>query len=416
MRTHHGLRAVVVLGVTAALVAGVLAVLKLSNGDFSGYYDVSGVFPRAGEGLHTGAEVVLRGVQVGRVTSIALDGTRARVTMAIEPSLRLPASATATIEPQNLFGADQVSLSDPSGGPSLRPGGTFARTATSPSFDQLFAAAAPLLSRIDTADLSTVVSELGQASAGEGPRIARSISVGARLASMLDSTLQAQLVALSSFTRFTGVLAAGAPSLNGISASANEAFPAFNRAVADYQRLLDNLTPFAEELATILSDYHPDIATLLVDGANIARVLVAHRSDIASLVHGLYEYAYTFAHGSNPEVLPNGTRFANFQVFVMFADVNQLVCSLIAPAQPGLAFLEPLQQALTGPGSPFHCGAELAKFAAAQSGTGTALPLAPVRSAAQQLANQAYGAIATPSVPKDAGIGSYIAMLLGGRP
>ena len=49
--------------------------------------------------------------------------------------------------------------------------------------------------------------------------------------------------------------------------------PAFNADAADYAKLLATLTPFADHLATLLSDYHPDIATLIADGDNVARVV-----------------------------------------------------------------------------------------------------------------------------------------------
>ena len=48
--------------------------------------------------------------------------------------------------------------------------------------------------------------------------------------------------------------------------------------------------------------------------------------------------------------------------------MNKLVCNLLAPARPGMSFLEPLQQALAGAGSRFNCSSQLASFNAAQSG------------------------------------------------
>ncbi len=124
------------------------------------------LFAKAGEGLPPGSEVVFRGVQVGRVSSAALQGDEAKVTVLIDPNFQVPRDATATIEPVNLFGADEVSLTTPGhnaeAGPYLAHGASFAHTANSDELGDLFAAATPLLQKINTNSLSI------------GPRRARS--------------------------------------------------------------------------------------------------------------------------------------------------------------------------------------------------------------------------------------------------
>jgi phospholipid/cholesterol/gamma-HCH transport system substrate-binding protein len=129
------LRRIAVALLAVAVITGTWVVLvRWSNGDFSGRYALAGYFPDAGQGLHPGSEVVFRGVQVGQVSTLALAGSKARVTMLMNSSFRVPADATATIEPVNLFGADEVSLSTPGGGaaaPFLAAEATLARTADS---------------------------------------------------------------------------------------------------------------------------------------------------------------------------------------------------------------------------------------------------------------------------------------------
>lgn len=411
----------------AVIAAGWVVLVRLSNGDFSGRYELTGFFSRAGQGLHPGSAVVYRGVQVGEVSSMTLSGTEARVTMLIDHGFKVPASTTATIGPVNLFGADQVSLSTPqptASPPYLAPGGTFVHTANSDELGDLFAAASPLLDQVNTNDLSAVVSELAQASAGEGPQIAASFSEGAKLAAFLDETLQAQLAALDSFARFVGALVPTAGPLNQLSAEENLALPAFNADAADYARLLAALTPFANHLATLLSDYHPDFARLIADGVNPSRVLTAQRADVGQLIVGLYEYVYKLGHAVSPATLPDGSRFGYFNTFILFSDVNQLVCSLIAPAEPNLAFLEPLQQALAGSSSAFNCSSQLAAFDAAQGSTAPATPAASplpastssaaAQQALQQIDNQVLGLLGQPSVPGTQSLGGYVSSLLGG--
>ena len=421
----RGLRALVALIALVALGVGSVFLVRMANGDYSGAYHLTGMFPRAGEGLQPGSEVVFRGVQVGRVSTISLAGSRAEVSVLIQPAFHVPASATATIRPVNLFGAEEMSLSTPNGnadtGPYLAPGSSFSHASMSAEIGDLFSAATPLLNQVNTVDLSDVVSELAQASNGEGPRIASAIQEGSKLAGFLDNTLAAQLNALSSFARFSAVLAPDGPAVNGISQEENIALPVFNRDVADYQHLLESLTPFANQLAAILKDYHPDIATILASGDNVARVLTAQQDDVGQVIQGAYHYLDKLAHASGTDTLPDGSRFGYFNTFILFADVNQLVCSLIAPTGTGLSFLEPLQQALAGAGSAFNCSTQLSAFNAAQSAPTTAAappatePNPATSSAAQGLANQAYGILGKPSAPSSSSpsIGGYIHSLLG---
>ena len=147
----------------------------------------------------------------------------------IEPSFKVPATATATIEPVNLFGAEQIAISTPHAnsddGPYLAAGGSFARADSSDELGDLFAAATPLLNEVNDNNLATVLGELSQASQGEGPKIAASISAGTQLAGLLDRTLNAQILALDSFARFAQATAPAAADFNNLNARSTPGCP-----------------------------------------------------------------------------------------------------------------------------------------------------------------------------------------------
>jgi virulence factor Mce-like protein len=403
----------------AVAVAAVVVIVKAADGAFSGSYALSGLFKSSGEGLQPGAEVTYRGVQVGRVTAIALDRGRAKVTMAIDHDFRVPTDATATILPINVFGADNVALTFPSGRrPAyLTAGSTVTSTAVSPDIQDLFAQADPLLAQIDTADLSTVISNLAQASQNEGPTIAASLDEGVKLANFLDYTLPQQLSALDSLSGFASALEPTASSFNAIAAAANTALPAFNSQAATYQKLLETLSPFAENLAQFLAAYHPDIMTLLSAGDNVARVLLVQKQQVGQVLSGLAVYLTKFANSYDPaEVLPDGSHFGYFHTFILLSDLNSMVCSLIAPAQPGLSFLAPLQQALQGAGTPLNCASQIAAFNAAQASGRAVSPSSTTNQAASNLSTQTYEGLAQPQPQSQtqSGLGGYIDQLLGG--
>ncbi|MDA8283906.1 MAG: MCE family protein [Actinomycetota bacterium] len=425
------IRAVVVLAVIAGAVAGVTVAVAASDGAFAGSYQVVGTFPAAGQGLHPGSEVTFDGVQVGRVGSIALAGQRARITLVLQHRFRLPRAATATIRPQNLFGAEEIALTSPHGdaGPWVAAGATVARTAISNQIADLFAVADPLLSKVDAADLSASLSELDQATSGEGPRIASGLSAGSRLAGLLATTIGAQLHALDSLTAFSAAVAPDGAGINAVAGQANAALPAINAAEAAYQHLLDTLTPLAHDVAQFLAAYRPDIGALLQSGDNVTRVLVAHQSDIEALVRGLYQYVTKIAlAASGSQTLPDGSKFAYFRTFIEFSDVNNLVCNLIAPAAPSLSYLVPLQQALGASGSAFDCSAQVSTFNSLQRGTATTTtpPSTPAPAAATlptgtgalsaqgaAVAGQLYQALGAPQAPAPHTLAGYLSMLLG---
>jgi phospholipid/cholesterol/gamma-HCH transport system substrate-binding protein len=428
-------RVLVSLVVLALIAAGVVTMIRNSNGDFAGDYTLSGLFAKAGEGLPPGSEVVFRGVQIGRVSTVSLQGDMARVRVLINPTFKVPRDTTATIQPINLFGADEVSLTTPDhntlAGPFLGANGWFAHAKNSDELGDLFAAATPLLNKIDTNNLSLLLGELAQASRGEGPSIATSIGAGTKLAGELNSTLNAQLIALDSFARFTQAVAPIAGNFNDLSTQVNAALPAFNGEVADYQKFLNSVIPFANDLTTLLTTYRPDINTILTAGDNVSRVLVAQQADIGEVVRGAYSYFSTIANGAAAQTkLPDGSTYAYFNTFILFSDVNSLVCGLLAPVSSVLpasfvSSLAPIQQALTGAGSAFDCSTQVAAFNAANPAATTAAattpaatPAAtkPATAAVQSAAKQAYGIVGAPDTSKSSGSGlsGLINSLLGG--
>jgi virulence factor Mce-like protein len=420
---------VVSLVVLFGLTFGTIELVRLANGDFAGDYTLSGTFPSAGEGLHPGSAVVFRGVQVGRVSTITLSENLAKVTVLMEPSFKVPVGSTATIQPVNLFGAEQVAISSPDhnseAGPYLAAGASFANAQSSDELGDLFAAATPLLTTINTNQLSTVLTELAQASQGEGPKIAAGIESGTQLAGELDRTLNAQIIALDSFAKFANALAPAAADLNNLNAQINAGLPGFNAEEADYQNLINTLVPFSNQLAALLSTYHPDIATILQSGDNVSRVLLAEQDTIGQVVNGAYHYFQKIAEGaSGLNKLPDGSTYAYFNTFILFSDVNSLVCNLIAPPTGGMSYLEPLQQALAGAGSAFNCSSQLSTFNSLQSTPSATAPAASTpapssatsaaNSAASAAANQVYGIIGQPDTSKPTTLGGLLQQLLGG--
>ena len=135
-------------------------------------HDGHGLFSDA-EDLVVGAQVQMADVPIGRVTAISLAGTRAKVTMSIDKSARVPADATAAIDQTTILGEHFVQLQNPRAGvgrgadPLLADGGTITHTSVIPTVEQFVAAGAQVFGSVSTNDLAQIIAAGGQGFDGE---------------------------------------------------------------------------------------------------------------------------------------------------------------------------------------------------------------------------------------------------------
>ena len=95
------------VGVVFLLVFALLVWLSVAlyNKQFTPVAMVTLYTDSVGNEMHPGADVMVRGVQVGEVRSISADGTGARLELAIQPNMvaHLPANVTAMMVPTTLL-------------------------------------------------------------------------------------------------------------------------------------------------------------------------------------------------------------------------------------------------------------------------------------------------------------------------
>jgi phospholipid/cholesterol/gamma-HCH transport system substrate-binding protein len=117
------------------------------------------------------AAVKVNDVTVGSVQKITLSGWNARVEMAIDRDVRLPANATAAIGQTSLLGEKYVALAAPTGEPgqgTLADGAVIplSRTSRSAEVEEVLGALGLLLNGGGLAQLKTISEELTKALAG----------------------------------------------------------------------------------------------------------------------------------------------------------------------------------------------------------------------------------------------------------
>lgn len=159
--------------ILAALVVAATVLTYLSyTATFTSVDTVTVTSPRAGLVMEQDAKVKYRGIQVGKVKNIELNGDQAKLTLAIDSSqLRyIPSNATVRIGGTTVFGAKAVEFlppPDPSAS-ALRPGAQVQASAVQLEVNTLFQTLTDVLHKIDPVDLNATLSALGEGLRGHG--------------------------------------------------------------------------------------------------------------------------------------------------------------------------------------------------------------------------------------------------------
>ena len=132
------------------------------------------VFNDVGD-LSSGAQVQLADVPVGSVSSISLDGGKAKVTLALAQGVRIPADVTAALDRTTILGDQFVNLEVPKSEvgaagnnvPQLANGAVIRHTAIVPDVEQLVGAGAQVFGAVSTTQLEQIIAAGGQGFAGQ---------------------------------------------------------------------------------------------------------------------------------------------------------------------------------------------------------------------------------------------------------
>lgn len=164
---------------TTILIVVLAALVWLTAALFSGslnkYVDVTLTSDRAGLVMETGAKVKMRGVQVGRVSSITggQDPVRLRLQIYPDQVKFIPANVGAKIRATTVFGAKFVDLvypDDPSR-QRLQAGQVLESENVSTEVNTVFQNLVGVLDQIDTSKLNATLSALAEGVRGQGERI-----------------------------------------------------------------------------------------------------------------------------------------------------------------------------------------------------------------------------------------------------
>src|SRR6201993_4971535 len=145
------------------------------SGTFRSYVPVTLTSERAGLVLETNAKVMLRGVQVGRVSQIGSGRDEAKLRLEIDPDQvrYIPANVQAQINATTAFGAKFVDLEYPQNPSPARlfAGAVLHSKNVSTEINTVFENVVDLLNMVDPLKLNAVLSAVAEGVRGQGPRM-----------------------------------------------------------------------------------------------------------------------------------------------------------------------------------------------------------------------------------------------------
>jgi phospholipid/cholesterol/gamma-HCH transport system substrate-binding protein len=130
------------LAVGLFVLAGVLCLgylsIKLGNMEVIGRkgYEIYAVFSNSG-GVKEGSNIVIAGVEVGRVKKIVLQDFQAHVVLSLPPEIRIHEDAIASIKTKGLVGEKFIEITPGGYETFIAPGGRIRETQSSVDLEEL---------------------------------------------------------------------------------------------------------------------------------------------------------------------------------------------------------------------------------------------------------------------------------------
>ena len=282
-------------GVAFLVVLALLAWLSVAlyQKKFSSAAMVTLYTSNVGNEMHPGAQVMVRGVQVGEVRQVSASGSGARLLLAIQPGdlSRLPANVSAMMLPTTLFGERYVDLIVPAR-PSI---GTLAdgsvirqnRTGDALELQRVLNNLLPMLTAVQPDKLSLTLTAIAQGLNGRGKNLGQTlVTLNTYLRDMtpllpaLDSDIKLLAGLSRTYTRASPAIL-----------SALNDFAVTGRTIAsqraDFAALLANLTTTSDDLRAFLDANSGNMIRLSADSLPTLRILASYSPEFPCTLRSL---------------------------------------------------------------------------------------------------------------------------------
>ncbi len=239
-------------------------------------------------GIFTTADVTYRGVSVGRVSDMWLDGDGVKVEVSIDSGApQIPADSDVVIANRSAVGEQFLDFQPQTDqGPFLDDDAVIARERTQVPIDtrELLTNVSALLGSIDPDDLSTVIKELGTAFEGSSEDLRTIIDSGHSFITTADQKYEvtAQLIRKS-----TTVLQTQVNSQNHIRDFAKNLrvlSTAVRASDKDLRNVIDAGAPTATTLRAVIDENADDITSLLEHAVTVNKVVATNLDGVRGVL------------------------------------------------------------------------------------------------------------------------------------
>ena len=288
----------------------VLLGAKFAAGATRPVYHVDGTFSSAGQGLLSGSDVKIHGVNIGKVSTIKLERGRARIRLTIDKDEKIPVDAEALIRPKTLFGEKFVDINPgthEASGPFLADGDTIEHTQGGFEFERVLSDAYPILKSFKPEELGTILSTLARGGESTGANVNHSLENLATIASAQAGNVQETQQFIDDLAALSDTLAAKADATAQGIRDAHDVLPVLNARSAEFTRALGDLARVSGDVADLLENNKPLVHKLVTDGGKPLETIDAQLGQLPKTITGLRQFFQALAESGTGVAYGNGT-------------------------------------------------------------------------------------------------------------
>lgn len=228
-------------------------------------------------GLLPNRDVTVRGVRVGRVTSVDLGSDGVDAVAAIDSGTRIPVGSAVRVAGLSAAGEQYLDfVPDTSRGPYLADGAVITdRTSTPITLAQLLGDLNGTIVQLDPAKLQAIVHELGAGSAAP-QKLAAIIDGGAFLITTLGSVLPQTVSLLHNSETVLNTARDLAPGLRATAGDLDRTLAGVESMSGGYTRLVDLGPETLRAMDRIIADNSPTMVQLLGNLTTVAQMSYVH--------------------------------------------------------------------------------------------------------------------------------------------
>jgi phospholipid/cholesterol/gamma-HCH transport system substrate-binding protein len=295
--TTHRLRDFVVGLVYLVVIAALIAVsVMIYNKSFSSSVDVTVAAGDVGPALQSGADVEVRGIVVGSVSSITSNGNGARVHLSIDPGQagRLPSNVTAEVLPKTLFGQRYVDLVLP-----VVPSGTHLHdgqeirttTAAAPTqLEDVFTHLLPVLQAVRPAQLAETLGAIASSLRGKGAELGQTIDLLSAYLKKFAPKVPAMVHDIKQFATVAKTYTASAPDLLSALRNFATSSQTLVQERGQFIDLLHSVTSASNRFGQFMETNSQDLIDLSHDSLPTLQVLAHYSSEFPCLSRALVNF------------------------------------------------------------------------------------------------------------------------------